>query len=550
MPKCSQCNKTFEIIDADRVFYRKMEVPDPKSCPDCRLQQKLAWRNELNFYQNTCALCKKRVLSIIDPKKQYAVYCRDCFWSDKWNALDYGQEFDFGRPFFEQFHELMQKTPTIHLLSSADNENSEYTNYIIASKNSYMCCAGGWGENVYYCIFCFRNTDCADLYVCSDNQLCYELTDSEHCYNTIYSQNCRNCTDSAFLADCTGCSSCFCSTNLKNKSYVFCNEQLDKQMYEEKMKAVKLSSHTQVEEWKRRFQQMHRTSIKRANHNTNAEQCTGDYIKNSKNCVHCYTIFDSENLKNCDFTLKIKDSMDSVQVGGGGELIYQMCTGGLQSYNLAFDIVVRACSDVWYSVVCHNSENLFGCVGVNKQKYCILNKQYSEKEYHELRKKIVEHMRQTEEYGEFFPAQYSFFGYNESAAMDFFPLTKEQAQAQGFLWQENMPVIIGKETVNIENIPDDIFEVGDNFINEILVCAECGNNYKLIPQELAFYKKMHIPIPRKCFDCRHAARMAQRNQRKVYERTCAKCHTTIPSSFAPTRPEIVYCEECYQKEVY
>jgi CxxC-x17-CxxC domain-containing protein len=61
---------------------------------------------------------------------------------------------------------------------------------------------------------------------------------------------------------------------------------------------------------------------------------------------------------------------------------------------------------------------------------------------------------------------------------------------------------------------------------------------------------MQIPIPHNCFDCRHKARMALRNPRRLWSRTCAKCGTAISTSYSPDRPEIVYCEECYLKEVY
>jgi hypothetical protein len=39
-------------------------------------------------------------------------------------------------------------------------------------------------------------------------------------------------------------------------------------------------------------------------------------------------------------------------------------------------------------------------------------------------------MQTTGERGEFFPAQMSTFGYNESIANDFYPLTKQEALAK------------------------------------------------------------------------------------------------------------------------
>jgi len=64
-----------------------------------------------------------------------------------------------------------------------------------------------------------------------------------------------------------------------------------------------------------------------------------------------------------------------------------------------------------------------------------------------------------------------------------------------------------------------------------------------------------ISSPTKHPDQRHKERMALRNPRKLYDRKCMcpTCKTPdapMYTTYAPDRPETVYCEECYQKEVY
>lgn len=98
-------------------------------------------------------------------------------------------------------------------------------------------------------------------------------------------------------------------------------------------------------------------------------------------------------------------------------------------------------------------------------------------------------------------------------------------------------------------IPDHIKDVPDDILQAILKCARCGKNYRIIRMELDLYRRMNIPIPRKCPFCRDRARIALLNSIKIYNRTCAKCGTAIQTSYAPDRPEIVYCEVCYQTEV-
>ena len=79
---------------------------------------------------------------------------------------------------------------------------------------------------------------------------------------------------------------------------------------------------------------------------------------------------------------------------------------------------------------------------------------------------------------------------------------------------------------------------------------ECSRNYRLIARELDFYRKMSIPIPRKCWNCRFVENIRRRGPYKFWKRNCAKCQKEITTNYAPDRPEIVYCESCYQKEVY
>ena len=55
---------------------------------------------------------------------------------------------------------------------------------------------------------------------------------------------------------------------------------------------------------------------------------------------------------------------------------------------------------------------------------------------------------------------------------------------------------------------------------------------------------------RKCPKCRENSRFERLNPIKLYDRNCAKCNIEIRTPYVPDRPEIIYCEKCYQQEVY
>jgi len=185
-------------------------------------------------------------------------------------------------------------------------------------------------------------------------------------------------------------------------------------------------------------------------------------------------------------------------------------------------------------------------------------------EYEKIIPKIIQHMKDMPyldikgreyKYGEFFPSELSPFAYNETIAGEYFPLTKDQARGQGYRWKDEEE---RNYKINIKT--EDLLDIYDEaIINKIIECKhkgdcnhQCTTAFKLIPEELQFYKSMNLPLPRLCPNCRHYARLAQRNPMKLWKRSCMKegCDNEFETSYAPEREEIVYCEGCYQKEVY
>jgi len=200
---------------------------------------------------------------------------------------------------------------------------------------------------------------------------------------------------------------------------------------------------------------------------------------------------------------------------------------------------------------CFNSNNCFGCVGLRKKNYCILNKQYGKEEYEEVLNKIKSELKESGKYGEFFSKGLSCFGYNETPASEQFPLSKEEAINSGFKWEDKERGTYGKETKKLIDMPESFKEIDFDVTKEIFVCVSCSKNYKVIPNEFLFYKKLNVPLPRLCPDCRHYRRIKSRGPNKLWHRSCMKegCTNQFETSYSPDMPEIVYCEKCYQNEV-
>src|SRR3990167_1497216 len=92
---CQNCKTSFIIEPEDFAFYEKMQVPPPTWCPYCRLMRRLSWRNERTLYKRVCSMCGKSIIAMYSQDAAFPVYCRECWFSDAWDPLAYGREYDF-----------------------------------------------------------------------------------------------------------------------------------------------------------------------------------------------------------------------------------------------------------------------------------------------------------------------------------------------------------------------------------------------------------------------------------------------------------------------
>lgn len=508
----------------------KYLVPEPGECPHCRFVSRAIFRNHHFYYKNKSALSGAPIISVYSPASPYKVFSTDEWWSDKWDAMEYGRDFDFDRTFFEQFNELLLNVPKINLVQDGTSENCKYTNFGSQNRNCYLLVGGLGNEDSYHCIELFISKDCVDcLHVLKSEKL-YECVSCEICYNSRYLTRCEQCSDSYFLENCFSCKNCLGCKNLRHKEFHIFNKPYSKEEYFRILKEHDLTTREGVEKFGEKFEKFRlELPCLFAKHRF-SENSTGDFLDGAKNCHECFiVVMGAENCRHC-FTIgrNCKDTIDSN--GTEGELSC-FSDGALNSHKVLFTHYVRSCSNIYYSMYCYNSHNLFGCTGLDRKQYCIFNKQYSKDDYEKLVIEIVKHMQKTGEWGKYFPPSLSAFGYNESFACDIFPLQKEEALAKGFKWFDYKP------------------EIGEGE-GDFVTCEITGKPFRPVRQEIEFYKKHNIPFPKVHPDVRIERRYKRRNPNKFWNRNCDNCKTEIVTTYDPGSPETVYCEECFLKEVY
>ncbi|MEK7140752.1 MAG: hypothetical protein AAB815_03130 [Patescibacteria group bacterium] len=556
---CKNCKKDFEIRIEDLVFYEQIKVPPPNYCPDCRTQRRLAFRNERTLYKRPCDLCGKDGVSLYPAGTPFPVYCHKCWWGDGWDPTVYKMDYDRSRSFLDQFAELKNKVPRIALLV-IDSINSDYTNNAAENKNCYLIFAAENNEDCMYGRLiqnCKTSLDCAFLY---ESELCYECSDCKKCFKCLFSERLQDCVDVLFSFDMRNCNNCIFCTNGRNLSNCIENVQYIKEEFEKK-KAEILASYGSIEKAKEKYKTLRAKATVKYTSSIKCNNVTGDYIYN---CHDGVNLFDVRNSKNTSYTADAEDPIDCHDVNNHyfkGERCYNIM-GSLQSTNCIAGAYIMYGNEVHYSDSCYNCARCFGCAGLNKKNYHILNKEYSKEEYLKLREEIVAQLKKDGIYGEFFPPALSPFGYNETLGQEYLPITKQEAKENGFNWQDQTTGTYGKETTKEAAMPETIEEeVTENILKEVLICKDCKKNFRITKAEFDFYKRMNLPLPHKDFECRHQNRMAKRNPRKLWPRSCmcdiskhpfhegSKCKNKFETSYSPDRPETVYCEQCYQQEV-
>ncbi len=542
---CTVTGTPFEITHKDIKFYEEMSVPPPTLCPEERARRRLSWRNDRTFYKRKCDATGKVIIAMYPPHTSFPVYHQSAWWTDSWDPLLFGRDFDFSRSFFSQWKDLMMVVPRLGM-DIVNCENSDYCNYCGDDKNCYIDIAGERNEESFFGLFTKYSTSVCDTTFVYNGELVYEAISCYGCYNIQFCKDCENSSDCAYCFDLKGCQNCFMCTGLRNKKYCIENKQYPKEEYLKIANQKNFSSFLIQQKAKKRWLHLMSSAKHKYAQILNSENCTGDNINSSKNT------FDSFNALNCEDCRYLYDVLDAKDCRDLNYSLYNpemSCEliSTLQMHSSAYSLASHYCYDVFYCDLCNSTKNCFGCIGLKQKEYCILNTQYSKEEYFALRTKIIEHMKHTGEWGQFFPIEISPFGYNETVANEYFPLTKEEVLQKGWKCKDDEPS--AQYNGPKIQIPETISNTPDSICDQILECEQCSKNYRLVKPELQFYRTMNLPVPHVCPNCRHLNRMKFRNPRKLFKRNCTNCGTHIETTYSFDRPEKVLCEKCYEQSV-
>ena len=549
--KCSLCSSDFAIDQCDLDFYTRISpafadqaipIPPPTLCPDCRLLRRAVWRNEFQYYPRTCPHCHNQSISVHSEDKPYPVYCNRCWWHDRTDLREFGLQLDLNRSFFEQFAELQSRCPKPFMANDnhTASENIEYCQGTAYSKNCYLVSTSWRLEDSLYCSNCGESRNLVDCRFAGDGcELLYESATCTRCYSASFLYGCSGCSDCHFGVDLRGCSNCIGCVGLRNQQYQILNVQYSPDDYRRELGKFSLETYSGQQEFKTRFELFAATQPQRGVFQINCECSSGNNLFQCKN-FSGFNVFEGEDCRHYYLGTRPKNCYD-ILVGGEHEWCYEGVNPD-HSYMSHFTVWCWNCRNVLYSDNCHASHDLFGCVGLRRAEYCILNTQYSKEAYERIVPQLAAAMRERGEWGEFFPFSVTPFAYNETVAQEYAPLSAENAGQLGASWLEP-----DAREYRLQNyaIPDSIADVPDLITKEVLACACCNRNYKIAALELQFYRTMHLPIPRECSDCRRKARFSRSGVFKTWQVDCSGCGERTESATPPGARSSVLCPKCY-----
>lgn len=516
-------------------------LPAPSLCPECRLQRRFAFRNDWHYYRRTCDCCSNAIVSIYQPSASFPVYCPDCFGRDDWDPLTYGREFDFSRPFFEQYCELQRLVPRVSIFQT-QSEGSAFSVHSSRNKNCYLVSSVHESENVLFGDLCRGCRDCLDLYSCDAMELCFQCLFSLNCYGSEYLEHCVDVHSSAWCLDCRGSSMLIGCVGLRQST----NAILNRAATPEQCAAVRAQLHGDrafAEQFFAEFERLCNRHPHPAQWLTNCEDSNGSFLRN---CVRADACCNSRFLEDCCLLTETSMDRDCACCARCTkcELLYE-CHGMVETTDSLFCNLTYNSTGMLYCDNCRaGCANCFGCISLNREHHCVLNRRVPAAEYGGLVARIAAHMRDTGEWGQFFPPQVSPFAYNDTTAHVWFPLDDAAVRQRGWRWSDYRPEPSAPRVVRPRDIPESIEEIGDDILELAIECEASGRPFRLTKYELDFYRRRGIALPLRSPWQRQSDRVAKL-PKQPRQTACSICATPVEAYHPANAPYPICCGDCY-----
>jgi hypothetical protein len=337
--------------------------------------------------------------------------------------------------------------------------------------------------------------------------------------------------------------------NLRNKQYCIGNKQFTKDWFELQKKIFDYSTFTGYQKCQTFFQKILREkSFFRALSIEKWENVFGNYLEQVKNGELVFFANTMEDVCNIVRGVDARSCLDAL-TPYDTEKQYMCCAVQLKCYDVRFSFQLTEARFVDYSAYSSQLENCFWCCGLVRAKNCVMNTPYSVQEYSSLKQKMIDHMKSTGEWGQFFPGSFAPNPYDESWSSFYFPLSQSEQKKEWYFYLPN-PEKLNASYLNIDQLPSTPDEANESTTKLTFWDSVAMKPFQILPQDINLCRELKVALPHT-----HYIRRIQENFRWMpYNGTlrttkCAKSWKEIQTSWPSEYDGRIVSEEEYLKIV-
>ncbi|MEK9157357.1 MAG: hypothetical protein AAB448_04515 [Patescibacteria group bacterium] len=537
--------------DEEAKWLKKFNVPAPKRPVLDRRRILAGFLTGYQWWWHKHPLTGKPILTYVHPATGIKVL------PDKeWYAQDFssfGVAWQSSKSFFEQFRALQLNVPMLAQRNVIEPENSIAMGSF-GDVNSYFSSSCESSKDSFFCAWSEGPDLSAEIHNVKQVTQSYRIDDAFNIYNSRYVRDGADILNSAFVFYAKDLEYCFGASCKKHKKFIFFDKQLTKDEYAKEMQSIDLSCRSNVEQYRERFHKMlAEQTIWPQNMNVKDEGSSGEYVISGTNCQFCYSaVGGSHDMLWCSHTSGDSYNNAFCQLIHNTSECYS-CVDAQECTGCKFCYACGTSQNLEYCMQCYNCEDCFGCVGLQRKKFHVFNKEYSEEDYRKIVAEIKKAMLAAREYGEFFPLSFSPVYFGQSAAVLYYLATEADGKTLGALdYDPESHGAIGdlSEAHNLKTtkeIPDciDALEV-DDWAGVPVLDEHINRRFAFLKPELEFYKKYRIAPPDHHFVHRIQDMIQESNSAVFEDASCAKCHQTMLVAKNKSFPKrTIYCKACF-----
>lgn len=585
---CTWTGKEFPIFESEKetleqisptVYGKKYGISLPNLCPEARQIHRMLFRNDRSFYKTKDSLYNKDIVSIYYEGFPWKVYEVNSWYKDL-DAGKYSEEYSPWDDLGKIMRQINTAVPRLNV-DGIGNENSDYCNYCGYCKNCYLDIAWENNEDCYYCTFTKYSKRCVDCTFVYESEWCYQSLNVYTSNQVVYSQFVENSSNCYFSFDLKNCHNCLWCHNLHNKNYYIHNTEVSKNVFEATISRLMSGNYEFFSRAIEEFYTLRKDFIYRDLFAISSLNSVGDAIKNAYNSKF---IFNASNIEESMYLYDVLDAKKCLDLNYSlyhPEFSYNLIST-LELKKSVCNIATHHSTSVYYCQLCNNCTDCFWCIWLANKSYCIFNKPYDKDTYYQKVTHIFNQLIEQKKFWYFFEPELSFHPYNDTFAMDYFPIKEalinwkiiplnqngiwtitilepEKFISKAVLdlwWEEKVRTLwrtkekeinIEGNSEKIEKLPNLLNETSDDIVKKIIICEASKRPFRFIPWEISFYKTLWIPLPRKHYDIRYQERNALLPSRVLEIWNCSHSWEEIVFSNKKNPKASIYSEKSYNE---